>query len=494
MTEDSASWLPTPIAQAIRSTGISSNKNSEDRERKQTKQKRRYSPKRKIQPLSPVHHDEQGDIETPLRTHSVRSRSRRESNKDDKDGWLPTPQKLIIENRNTNDDSCLSGMVNMKGVIGILICVVVASTFLFGFDVNPFKFGREGQIAQLQKQVFLLDQENAKLQSIVDKLEDQVILLSNETDRLELINADLIQTTSDLTNTVESLSNVNSELEQAMSNQEDISDGLETAVTGAIAVNDNLVASILTLESRIGTLTKVNGDLQSSARDLDTRKDFYSGIVGDIHSSNVELSLQINELEEQLEEAEKQNNELVSNNEELFSIITFLNQAGIDLGTSVSNVQDYLVEEIQENTVLVLYDLKMYYQNIYFYWTCATSFEDRFQEKDWMLNKNTAIGESDYSTVLEFVDVNVFQKICVNKADFERFLSEDDFIGYQGSFPPVQVSVNTLISSVERYSTKLIEFYFPPEGSTGLTQTDWNNAMYDCANIPTSKRYVWSQD
>ncbi|GFH47528.1 hypothetical protein CTEN210_04003 [Chaetoceros tenuissimus] len=491
MTEDSAYWLPAPIAQAIRSTGISSNKNSEDRERKRTKQKRRSSPKRKIQPISPVYHDEQGDIETPLRTKSVR---RRDSNKDDKDGWLPTPQKLIIENRNTNDDGCLSGMVNMKGVIGILICIVLASIFLFGFDVNPFKFGREGQIAQLQKQVFLLDQENAKLQSIVDKLEDQVILLSNETDRLEEINADLIQTTADLTNTVESLSNVNSELEQAMSNQEDISDGLETAVTNAIAVNDNLVTSILTLESRIGTLSKVNDDLQSSARDLDTRKDFYNGIVGDIHSSNVELSLQINELEEQLEEVERQNSELASNNEDLFSIVTFLNQAGIDLGTSVSNVQDYLVEEIQENTALVLYDLKMYYQNIYFYWMCATSFEDKFQEYEWMTDKNMAIGENYYSAVLEFIDVNVFHQLCINKADFERFVSEDDFIGYQGPFPPVQVSVNTLISGVERYSTKLIEFYFPPEGSTGLTQTDWKNAMYECANIPTLKRYVWSQD
>ncbi len=254
------------------------------------------------------------------------------------------------------------------------------------------------------------------------------------------------------------------------------------------------MGSLISLGERIDTISALNDNLDNTIENLQKEKDSYKAIAENLESSNVDLVDRVKSLEEQLSGIEEQNDSLSQHNEDLRSIITFLNQAGLDLNATVEGVADYLAEEISENVGLVMRDLELSYENVYFYWRCATSFDFLYGTKPWMLDRDMAIGENDYGDVMEFIDEHVLTETCASKSDFVNFLVNDDFINYAGSSPPVDISFNTLESGVERYSTMMMQHYFSNDDSNGLTEEDWNTADYDCQNIPTDKRYIWTQN
>jgi len=414
--------------------------------------------------------------------------------------WLP--QTLIVENRITSDekrgkgfyDGCFKCLGNKKVVWIIILYAIVATGLWSVFLGNPFGFGRGEQLGKLKEQVDILDEEVENLEDQVDRLGSELNRLSNETDRLEDINDELFSTASDLNSTVHLLSELNDSFNASLSDQQHLGDLLEDSVSKAESVNIGLIASISTLQDRIATLSNLNEDFKTTSGDLQEERELYRQITQSLNSTTEHLGSDIESLQHEVDEMQTQNKILATNNAELRSILTFLNQAGIDLNSTVQTIEDYLAEEIIENGNLVLRDLELSYQNIYFYWLCTSSFEDIFGSKAWMTNKNQAIGISDYTSALQFVNINVLQKLCASKNDFENFVVSDNYIGYQGQSPPTQISFNTLNSAIERYSTKLIAHYFPSEEDNGLTATDWKEAKYECKNIPNAKRYVWVQD
>ena len=409
--------------------------------------------------------------------------------------WLP--QTLVVENRVIPDkekggSGPLSKCIGNKKVVCLLIIYALVATGLWSiFLGGPFDlFGRGKQAKALKEQVEILDQEINELETQVDRLGFEVTRLSNETDRLEDINEDLKGTAADLNETVSILVGLNDSFNMSVASQAELSELLEDSVSNAGAINDVLIGAISDLGEKVTSLSDLNADLQSTMEDFQEQKELYVDIAEVLNATNVILSSEVNALEAHLLEMQTQNELLSKNNEDLSSILTFLNQAGLDLNATVKGIEEYLSEEIAENNALVLKDMELSYQNVYFYWLCTSSFEDIFGDESWMSDKNEAIGAADYDTVIEFVHDNVLAEICASKSDFENFLLSDDYIGYQGSSPPVNISFNTLKSAIERYSTMMIEYYFPSDDS-GLSKSDWTNARYDCKNIPTEKRYVW---
>lgn len=414
--------------------------------------------------------------------------------------WLP--HTLVVENRIVADeekgkgcnDGCIKCIGNKKVVWMIIIYAIVVTGLWSLFLGNPFGFGRGEQLEKLKEQVKILDQEVENLEGQVDRLGSEVKRLSNETDRLELVSDELLFTVTDLNKTVQLLSEFSDSYNSSISDQQELGDILEESVLKVAAVNEDLILSISALDIRIATIANLNTELELVTGDLQQERESYEQITQSLNSTTTNLGSDIKSLKNQLGEMQIQNELLSTGNSDLRSILAFLNQAGIDLNSTVQTIEDYLAEEIVENSALVLRDVELSYQNIYFYWLCTSSFEDVFGYKPWMTNRNEAIGADDYTSVIQFVNVNVLQKICASKSDFENFMISDNYIGYQGQSPPTEISFNTLKSGIERYSTKLIAFNFPSKDGPGLTVTDWAKASYECKNIPSESRYVWFQD
>jgi hypothetical protein len=419
----------------------------------------------------------------------------------DKKEWLPNT--LVVEKneyihkangKNENSSSCgsmLNCLNNRKVVCVIIIYALVATGLWTVFLGNPFQFGREKQLTALKEQVEILDEEIDQLETQVDRLESEVTRLSNETDRLTNINDDLQLTAEDLNTTVMVLSDLNDSLNLTLATNEELSELLDGSIESAIDINNVLIDTVVDLGERIETISELNEDLKSTLKDLEEEKEEYIEITDALEKSNILLSEEKNSLEDQLQEMQSQNNILAQHNEDLQSILEFLNQAGLNLNTTMQAISEYLADEIDENSGLVLLDLEMHYEKVFSYWMCTSSFEEVYSDKTWMLNKNSAIGADDYGSVIEFVDDHVFGDLCASKTDFENFIVSDSLINYQGSIPPVEISLNTLTSSIERYSTMMIEYYFPSDGN-GLSKSDWAQYLYDCSNIPPEKRYTWS--
>ena len=408
--------------------------------------------------------------------------------------WLPST--LVITHNETGGSAFgrMSKCLDNKKIVWIIIIYAVIATGLWSmFLGNPFQFGKKHQEKALVEQVHILGEEVEELEVQVDRLGFEVTRLSNETDRLENVNDELQLTAEDLNKTVTALSELNDALNITTTTREDLGEKLEGSISSAQKINNMLIDNVYDLSERIETITDLNDELKSTKESLEEEKEMYVEITEALEKSNLLLSTKISDFKEQLLETQLQNQMLSENNEELRSIVGFLNQAGLDLNATAQGIAAYLVEEITENSALVLRDLELSYQNVYFYWMCRSSFEDVFSSKAWMANKNRAIGQDDYGTMIQFVDDNVLGNICANKADFENFLVSDKYIDYEGTIPPVDISLNILKSGVERYATKMMEYYFSYDNS-GLTASDWTEYRYRCENIPYGRRYTWTQD
>lgn len=420
----------------------------------------------------------------------------------DKKEWLPSTlvvEKKIIANEENGKSgsgsrgSMLKCLDNRKVVCFIIVYAVIATGLWSLFLGNPFDFGRGKQIEALKEQVKILDHEIEELEEQVDRLGSEVTRLSNETDRLEVINDDLKLTSDDLNKTVTVLIELNDSLNISIVDGLNITDSLDDSITAAQEVNNALVESLTSLGDRIDSITSLNEELKLTQQSLEEEKNMYILITESLESSNVLLSSEISNLGDQLADMKTQNELLSKNNNDLQAILQFLNQAGIDLNTTTNEISEYLADEIEENSNAFLQNLKLYYQKVYKFWYCTSSFDSEFINKPWISNEDAAIGANDYESVLVFVDDNVFQELCASRSDFENFLVSDRIIDYQGTAPPIHISVKTLKAGIERYSTLMMDYYFPLNDDSGLSASDWRDNKYKCQNIPSGERYVWTQ-
>jgi hypothetical protein len=192
-----------------------------------------------------------------------------------------------------------------------------------------------------------------------------------------------------------------------------------------------------------------------------------------------------------VEELKTQNDELDNINKELTLIHAFFIQTGIDIDSTLEQLTGYLSNEINDNMVLVLLSLEHSYQNVFKYWTARGSFDSRFGEKSWIQDKDSPIGSNDYEKFMEFVDEHVVSELCADRTDFENFLATDPVVGYDGFAPPVNLSFHSIRGGVERYFAALMDHYFSFTGN-GVSKIQWMEANFDCVNLPTDVRFIWS--
>ena len=168
-----------------------------------------------------------------------------------------------------------------------------------------------------------------------------------------------------------------------------------------------------------------------------------------------------------------------------------MTETGVDMNITIDVLTDYLGNEINSNTVLVLLSLEHSYQNVYSYWTASGLFDDLFDKKSWMIDKDLPIGANEYQPLMDYIDEYVISELCANRTDFEYFLANDSALGSNGVVPPVDLTFRSIRSGIERYFSSLIAHYFSFDGS-GVSKLNWMEASYGCENLAAEQHFIWS--
>jgi len=380
-----------------------------------------------------------------------------------------------------------------KGIIMIAIYAVFTTGALGFFINNMFKGrGMDKTIEDLEDQIVLLQEERMQLKEEVDQLELQTNRLGSETSRLAVLNIELEENLSDLNATVVSFSKLTPELNVSLASYDESNKMLQEILTEATRVNNVLNNTVVILEEEVIHLHTINSELAGIVIENEEQSNDLSKVLDDLVATNQNMMIQGEEFDKTVIELETQNMELINSNNDLRASIVFLDQAGINMNASSQAFFDYLVDEIDSNTELVLRSLELSYQDTYSFWTCIGLFDDIFKEEDWVVDAYRPIGESGYTSIMNYIDTYVLTKICANRSDFELYLSNDLVFGYDGSVPNTNITYSALLSGIERYSTELVDYHFSFQND-GLNKTDWILADFDCRHLPAEKIFRWQQ-
>ena len=321
----------------------------------------------------------------------------------------------------------------------------------------------QSAVTVLEGQVDRYEAENEKLEANLEEFEEQnnQLQLSNAlysklTSRLNATIIDLKEQNEILVASNEEYERLNSELNNTAIALTDEVDALESAINdigetalAAARINDQFLDESQVLDGLSGTLTE--------------QVDTINGVI-------IDMNGEIGRLQDLVDE--------------LRTILTFLDEAADDIGESYDEISAFLANQIETNQNLLMETLQNTYQQTASNWVC--SFQSFFSGDTFITNPDTPIGVPAYSDVMNYVEDNVLAPICLGRADFEEFLAADNGL----TNPPIDVTLNQLISSLSEYTTAALNVYFPDEGETGLTYEDWEAARYKCSGLPGGSKFT----
>jgi predicted RNase H-like nuclease (RuvC/YqgF family) len=321
----------------------------------------------------------------------------------------------------------------------------------------------ESAVTVLEGQVDRYEAENAKLEENLEEFEEQ-------NKQLQLSNALYSKLTTRLNTTVEQLEEQNEILVASNDEYSRLNDELNN--TAMILSNevDTLEAAIDDIGETALEAARINDEFLDEAEVLEGLNGTLTEQVDTINGVIIDMNGEISRLEDLVDE--------------LRTILAFLDDAAEDIGESYEEIAAFLADQIETNQKFLIETLQNTYQQTASNWVC--SFQSFFSGDAFINNPDSPIGAAAYTDVIEYVEDNVLVPLCLDRTDFEAFLAADNDL----ADPPVDVTVNQLISSVSEYTTAALNYYFPDEGETGLTDEDWEAAGYQCSGLPDESKFT----
>jgi ABC-type multidrug transport system fused ATPase/permease subunit len=331
------------------------------------------------------------------------------------------------------------------------------------------------------------------LNSQIKELEEQVALLSVEIDRLAVEN--------------DRYAKLNNKLNQTVEEFRDLNQDLNTTVIELEAIKDEINTTQLELVERVQELTaeneeyaRLNVKLNTTAATLAQEVDFFETALNKLvlengNLSNLTEALQVvtdevgNITEAQNETLtglfsvygglRSENDRLEALNNNLTTVVSYLNDTSVGLGNTLQQITDFLASQIVANQVLVTETLENTYRQKVQAWDC--DYRDNFRDKAFGQNFSAVI--SDVSSVMDYVDQRILSELCLEKSDFEDYVS----VRY-----PDGLTSFRLVQGVGNYTSAALDYYFPESGEVGITPEEWNAASYSCENLENG--YSWRSD
>ena len=388
-----------------------------------------------------------------------------------------TPQKISFEHH-VKTTSPSSGARGAGMVLGMSKPALGIATLLF--------LGAGGAAAMGWFQI-------PGLNSQIKDLEKQVKLLSVEIDRLAVENDRYTKLNNELNQTVEEFRDLNQDLNSTVIELEAIKDDIN-------ATQLELVERVQELKTENEEYARLNAELNTTAATLAQEVEFFETALNKLvleneNLSNVTDALQVvtdeigNITEAQNEtltglfnvvgSLRSENDRLEALNDNLTTVVSYLNDTSVGLGNTLQQITDFLASQIVANQVLVAETLENTYRQKVQAWDC--DYRDTFRDEAFGQNYTVVI--SDVSTVMDYVDQRILSELCLDKEDFEDYVS----VRY-----PEGLTSFRLVQGVGNYTSAALDYYFPESGEVGVTPQEWNTASYNCENLETD--YSWRSD
>jgi hypothetical protein len=305
-----------------------------------------------------------------------------------------------------------------------------------------------------------LEAQNAILEEANETFDDQLAGLEGQVETLQSTVSNLTLANEGLKEQVFKLELANSELSNLTASLNATNMELEARIENLTAVNDGLVESN-------EALTNQTAELQTTLNELILEFDAaYETVV---------------ELQDEVGSLQEENNRLGNLTESLGTILSFLEETNQDANLTVDQLTDQLEQQITNNRVLVLENLQNTMIQRTQTWNC--DYINTFSGASFVQDYNVPIESGSYDSVLDYVESRVLTNLCLDRADFELYLSINFMPNGDG------LTSSELISGVSMYSSDALNHYFPDSGEAGVTPEEWAEAAYDCANLPPERQY-----
>eukprot|EP00980_Cylindrotheca_fusiformis_P026231 scaffold15521_cov119-Cylindrotheca_fusiformis.AAC.5 len=357
-----------------------------------------------------------------------------------------------------------------KPVLGLTILFIVAASAA-AYLLNGWL-----RIPQLQEEIERLEEQ-------VNLLNVEVNRLGAENDRYEVLNDELNTTVYQLTNLTESLNATTVELKNITKELNDTNQELSQQVEyltnqneDYAKLNENLNSTTLYLSAEVVVLKDSVSQLTVENEALSNLTDTLLSVKDRLTDLTAEQNETLIELQETLDSFTTENDRLQDLNINLVTIVGFLNETSLGIDNSLTEIAGFLSSQIAANGALVIESLENTYRQRVASWDC--DYRDIFREQPFGSDFNAPITERD--TVLTYVDDRVLSELCLDRDDFDRYLSL--------TFPEGLTSYR-LVRGVVEYTAEALDYYFPEENEIGLSTTQWADASYKCENIEQSFRW-----
>jgi len=380
----------------------------------------------------------------------------------------PTPTKIIFEHnvKTTQGSAARSGAGLLFGMskpalgIAALLVLGCAAAAAFGWLKIP---GLHNQIQDLHKQV--------------QKLSNQIDRLTVENNRYQKLNNELNATAAHLQELNQHLNASVVELEGITGDLNQTNLELSARVTELAAENDHYALLNHQLNDTATNLADQVGFFQAAVTKLVLENGSLSNLTGALHDVTSQLgnltssqNKTLTQLYDVMNGLTTQNDRLQTLNNNLVTVVSFLNETSLGLGNSLQHITQFLSSQIVANQVLVAQSLQNSYDQRLANWDCG--YRDYFSGKPFVSNYTVII--KNLTMVVDYVDTRLLADICLNKTDFEDYLTQQY---------PNGVNSYRLTRGVNDYTTAALDYYFPQSGQVGLAPQAWANASYNCQNL-----------
>lgn len=238
---------------------------------------------------------------------------------------------------------------------------------------------------------------------------------------------------------------------------------------------DRLNGQVDRLEAQVTRLEDQVDRLETSNELLETLNQHLNRTVDELQDVSSSLNQTVWELQGLNQNLTLENDRLGRLNNELQSILLFLNETATNFDILYDDLVDTLAEQITANRVLVLQTLQNTYLQQVNAWDCA--FRDIFRGESFVVEEDSAIGDSHLDSVLQYVEERVLSELCLDRNDFESFVIR--------RYTTSNITTNELYQAVALYTNAALDYFFPDPGEEGgLTDQDWARAGYECDMVP----------
>jgi hypothetical protein len=187
------------------------------------------------------------------------------------------------------------------------------------------------------------------------------------------------------------------------------------------------------------------------------------------------------ELQDEIAILREENDRLTNLTSSLGTILSFLEETNQDADVTVDQLAGQLQEQITNSRRLVMENLQNTLIQRTQTWNC--DYVNAFSGSSFAQDFSVPIPSGSYDAVMDYVETRVLQDLCLDRSDFELYLSVNFMPNGDG------LTSNELISGVSMYTIDALDHYFPDSGEDGVTEEEWAEAEYDCSNLSTDRQY-----